>query len=175
MDSGIKAAVVTVSTRSSRGERADSSGPALRALVEKSGGVVSHYRVVPDRRDKIAEVLVDLCGSEADIVFTLGGTGLAPSDVTPDATADIIEYLVPGIAEAIRAESTARTKRAMLSRGIAGVRGSTLVINFPGSERAAAECFQVVAPVLDHAVELLRNTVIDCARPAESKQEKHGG
>ena len=109
------------------------------------------------------------------MVITLGGTGLAPSDVTPEATEAVLERRAPGIAEAIRAESLRHTSNAMLSRGTAGVRAGTLVVNFPGSERAARECYRIIQPVLDHAVSLLRGRVGDCGRPGGADREGQDG
>jgi molybdopterin adenylyltransferase len=161
----VRVAVLTASTRSSRGEREDLSGPAMCDLVRGAGGTVSVYELLPDDRDAIASALRRICdGGEADIVFTLGGTGLAPSDVTPEATSAVIERTVPGISEVIRARSMEKTRTAMLSRGVAGVRNGTLIINMPGSVAAVRECFEIVRPVLDHAVELMRGRVKDCGR-----------
>jgi molybdopterin adenylyltransferase len=168
MEAEIRVAVLTISTRSSRGEREDKSGPAICALVEKDLGVLSCYKVLPDRADEIAEELRRICDrGEADVVFTLGGTGLAPSDVTPEATAQVIEREVPGISETIRARSMEKTERAMLSRGNAGVCRRTLIINMPGSEKAVRESFAIVRPVINHAVELIRGEVKDCGRTNE--------
>jgi len=165
MEEGIKVAVLTISTRSSRGEREDTSGPAVCELVKKNLGIVSCYKVLPDDKTAIASELLRICDKgEADIIFTLGGTGLAPSDVTPEATQGVIEKHVPGISETIRAQSLRKTRTAMLSRGITGVRKDTLIINMPGSERAVRESFAIVRPVLDHAVELIRGRVKDCGR-----------
>ena len=165
MEEKIKAAVLTVSTRSSAGEREDTSGPALSGLVEKERWDVVHYGIVPDNKEVIASELKKICDEiSADVVFTLGGTGLAPSDVTPEATQMVIEQSVPGISEAIRMKSLKKTNRAMLSRGISGVRGKTLIINMPGSEKAVRESFEIVQPVIGHAVELIRGRVKDCGR-----------
>ena len=165
MEEKIKAAVLTVSTRSSAGEREDTSGPALSGLVEKERWDVVHYGIVPDNKEAIASELKKICDEiSADVVFTLGGTGLAPSDVTPEATQMVIEQSVPGISEAIRMKSLKKTNRAMLSRGISGVRGKTLIINMPGSEKAVRESFEIVQPVIGHAVELIRGRVKDCGR-----------
>lgn len=121
--------------------------------------------MLPDERNQIAATLMKLCDdNEADVVFTSGGTGFTPRDVTPEATMDVVERLVPGIPEAIRAHSMRITNRAMLSRGTAGLRGRTLIINLPGSPKAVRECMEVILPVLSHAVETLRGVSGDCAR-----------
>jgi molybdenum cofactor synthesis domain-containing protein len=164
----MKCAVITVSTRSAAGTREDTSGPALCSLIDERLGETVLYTVVSDDVQAIREVLIRAAEEVgADVAFTLGGTGLAPSDLTPEATESVIERKVPGIAETIRAESLAKTDRAMLSRGVSGVRKRTLIINFPGSERAVRESFEIVFPVLAHAVELLHGEVRDCARPVE--------
>jgi molybdopterin adenylyltransferase len=165
MEEEMRAAVLTISTRSSRGEREDRSGPTMCDLIKGAGGSVSAYELLPDEKEAIASSLRRICDSgEADVVFTLGGTGLAPSDVTPEATAEVIERTVPGVSEVIRARSMEKTQTAMLSRGVAGVRKGTLIINMPGSVAAVRECFQIVQPVLCHAVELMRGKVKDCGR-----------
>ena len=154
----MRAAVVTVSDRSFRGERPDLSGPTLKALVEERGGHVVETVVVPDDPGVIAQVLIGLCDvTRADVVFTTGGTGLSPRDTTPEATHEVVTRRLPGMEEAIRQESLKKTPYAMLSRGIVGVRRGTLILNFPGSPKAVKECFAVVQPVLAHAVKLLRD------------------
>jgi molybdopterin adenylyltransferase len=150
-----RAAVLTVSDRSAAGEREDASGPRLAGLLEDSGWVVSERRVVPDDTTAIAAALADLAGSGVALVLTTGGTGLAPRDVTPDATRSVADREVPGIAEALRAAGLGETPHAMLSRATAAVRGRTLIVNLPGSPRGAESGFRTLAPVLDHAVALL--------------------
>ncbi len=168
MEERIRAAVLTISTRSSAGEREDTSGPAIRGLAEREQWEVVYYNVVPDKKDVIASELAKICDEgAADVVFTLGGTGLAPSDVTPEATEMVIEQPVPGISETIRMNSLKKTNRAMLSRGVSGVRGNTLIINMPGSENAVKESFEIVQPVIGHAVELIKGKVKDCGRTDE--------
>lgn len=145
-----------LTTSDTRTPAEDTAGAALRALCEERGWEVVVYRLCADDRDCIAEILTGMADIEAcDVVLTAGGTGIGPRDVTPEATLDVCERAVPGIAEAIRAESLAITKRAMLSRGTAGVHGKTLVVNFPGSEKAAREAFAIVADQLEHAVEMM--------------------
>lgn len=152
--------ILTISDRSSRGERADLSGPALADFVRARGWLASLLDVVPDDRPQIAATLTAWCArGDLDILLTTGGTGFAPRDVTPEATRDVIERDAPGIAEAIRAESLKITPHAMLSRGLAGIRGKTIIINLPGSPKGAVESLQVVADVLEHAVQLLQEDV----------------
>ncbi|MCZ2289008.1 MAG: MogA/MoaB family molybdenum cofactor biosynthesis protein, partial [Anaerolineales bacterium] len=149
--------ILTVSDRAARGERADLSGPALADFVRARGWNVSRADVVPDDRVQIASTLTDWCvRGDLDILLTAGGTGFAPRDVTPEATGDVIEREAPGLAEAIRAESLKVTPHAMLSRGRAGIRGRTLIINLPGSPKGAVESLLAVAEALEHAVQLLR-------------------
>ena len=139
-----------------RTEVDDTAGAALRALCEERGWKLVAYRICPDERALIAEAIAHLADHDgADVVFTCGGTGFSVRDVTPEATADVCDRLAPGIAEAIRAQSFAITRRAMLSRAIAALRGRTLVINLPGSEKAARESFGFVADQLEHAVEMM--------------------
>jgi molybdopterin adenylyltransferase len=153
----VRVAILTVSDRSARGERPDVSGPALREAVEKRGWQVAQTAIVPDEREAIRALVRRWCDEDiADVVLTTGGTGFAPRDVTPEATREVIEREAPGLAEAMRAASLAVTPHGMLSRGVAGIRRATLVINLPGSPRAAVESLQVVTPVLEHALDLLR-------------------
>jgi molybdopterin adenylyltransferase len=149
----VKAAVLTVSDGVDMGERQDASGDLLDELLRGEGFEVLR-RVVPDERDAIAEAIEELAG-EARLVLTTGGTGLGPRDVTPEATATVLERLAPGIAEAIRADSVAKTPHGLLSRGIAGVRGGTLVVNLPGSTGGCRDGFAVLQPALGHALQLL--------------------
>lgn len=150
----MRAAILTVSDRCHRGLREDETGPALAELLKSDGVEVVAADLLPDEQEQIAQWLTATAPA-ADVLFTCGGTGLGPRDVTPEATRDVIRYEAPGLAEAIRAEGLRHTPRAMLSRGVAGVIGATLVINLSGSPRAVREQYPVVAPVLAHAVELL--------------------
>ena len=153
----IKFAIVTVSDRSSRGERPDTSGPLLADAVRTKGWAVAKTAIIPDDLEKIKETLSQLSDSETvDVVLTTGGTGFAPRDVTPEATLAVVDRLAPGIPENMRAESLKQTPHAMLSRMTAGIRGQTLIINLPGSPKGALENFQVVSPILEHAVQLLK-------------------
>ena len=162
----IRYAVVTVSDRSSAGAREDLSGPALGQIVDDALTALRvDYRVVPDEQDRIAETLCELCDLQViDVIFTTGGTGLAPRDVTPEATEEVIDRIIPGMAEAMRAEGLRHTPHAMLSRAICGQRGSTLIINLSGSPKAVTEQLQVLLPTLPHAVAVVSGVPQDCAR-----------
>jgi len=148
-----RAAVLTVSDRGSRGEAEDASGDALEELLRADGYDVVR-RIVPDEASEIAAAIEDLSGS-AQIVLTTGGTGLAPRDVTPEATKTVLQREAPGIAEALRADSIAKTPHGLLSRGVAGVVGRTLVVNLPGSTGGCRDGYAVLQPALGHAVSLL--------------------
>ena len=149
--------ILTVSDRSSRGERADLSGPVLADFIRARGWIVSLVEIVPDSRDVISPKLAEWCAcGNLDVILTTGGTGFAPRDVTPEATRDVIEREAPGLAEVMRAESLKITPHAMLSRAVTGIRGQTLIINLPGSPKGAVESLKAVAGVLEHASQLLR-------------------
>jgi len=155
----IRAGILTVSDAGSRGEREDTSGAAIRELLVGIGGEVARYEVVPDERDQIAATLGAWCDAsdvDLNLILTTGGTGLAARDITPEATLDIAERLAPGIAEAMRVEGMRHTPKAMLSRAVAAIRGRTLIINLPGSEKGVRESLGAVLDVLPHAVELLQ-------------------
>ncbi|MFL5964689.1 MAG: MogA/MoaB family molybdenum cofactor biosynthesis protein [Gaiellaceae bacterium] len=149
----MKAAVLTVSDRVSRGEADDGSGDLLEELLRHDGYDVER-RVVPDEADEIAAGIEDLAGRAA-VVLTTGGTGLAPRDVTPEATRSVLQREAPGIAEALRADSIAKTPHGLLSRGAAGVLGHTLVVNLPGSAGGCRDGYAVLRPALSHALSLL--------------------
>jgi molybdopterin adenylyltransferase len=151
----VRAGVITVSTRGANGTRVDESGPALTDGLLAAGHAVVSTALVPDDLAKIANAILDATRAGANVVLTSGGTGLSPNDVTPEATRRVIDREVPGIAEALRARSLAKTPHGMLSRGVAGAVGPALVVNLPGSPRAVRESLEVLLPVLPHAVELL--------------------
>jgi molybdenum cofactor synthesis domain-containing protein len=148
--------VVTVSDRTFEGRMQDESGPAISDLLEGAGFGVERYEVVADDRQAIIEVLMAVVGDGIDLVVTTGGTGLGPRDLTPQATAALVDYEVPGLAELMRSAGRSKTPMAALSRAIAGVRGRTLILNLPGSTRGATESLEAVLPVLPHALQLLR-------------------
>ena len=151
-----KAAVLTVSDKCSRGEREDTSGPALCEMLEGAGFEIAWTGVVPDEKEQIGEALIR-CADELHIplVITTGGTGFSQRDITPEATLAVVERLTPGIPEAMRWASLQVTPRGCLSRGVAGLRGKTLIVNVPGSKKAAAENLAAVLDALGHAVEML--------------------
>ena len=158
----MRAAVLTVSDGVAHGERDDRSGDVLDELLAADGYDVAR-RTVPDERDAIAEAIADLA-EDAALVLTTGGTGLGPRDVTPEATAEVLDREAPGIAEAIRADSIAKTPHGLLSRGVAGVVGRTLVVNLPGSPGGCRDGFDVLKPALKHALQLLAD------EPTEHRQ-----
>lgn len=158
----MKIGILCASDRCSRGECEDRSGPAVAECVAALADETA-YRLVPDDRQAIEEALVALADDfGADVIFTTGGTGFAPRDVTPEATRAVLDKEAPGISEAIRAASMAVTPRAMLSRAVSGIRGSTLIVNLPGSPKAVRESIAVTLPVLEHAVELLGGSTQNC-------------
>jgi len=157
--------VLTISDKGSRGERKDESGPEVTRLLRTASVDVSAYEVIPDEQNVIKEKLIEFADDkQLDIIVTTGGTGVSPRDVTPDATYDVIEKELPGIAEAMRSESLSKTPHAMISRAVAGIRGKTLIINLPGSPKGARENLAVVLPALKHAIEKIKGDESDCAQ-----------
>ncbi|HLL77509.1 MAG TPA: MogA/MoaB family molybdenum cofactor biosynthesis protein [Pyrinomonadaceae bacterium] len=153
MADGIRAVVITVSDRCARGERKDESGLSLIQLLQEAGATVVTAVILPDDLEPLKEKLRYYAGREGvNLVVTTGGTGLGPRDNTPEATRSVIEREAPGLAEAMRSETLKQTPAAMLSRGVCGVLSGALVVNLPGSPRAVRECFDVIRPVLAHAV-----------------------
>ncbi|MGI8554315.1 MAG: MogA/MoaB family molybdenum cofactor biosynthesis protein [Dehalococcoidia bacterium] len=158
----IRLGILTLSDKGARGEREDRSGAAIRELLTPLGAAVAQYAILPDEREQIAAALRQWADSgELDLILTTGGTGLAPRDVTPEATRDVIERQAPGLEEAMRQEGLRHTPLAALSRAVAGVRGGTLIVNLPGSERAVRESLAALLPILPHAIETLRGRVGD--------------
>ena len=160
----VRVAILTVSDKGSTGERVDLSGPALSEALQGKATVMIQ-EIVPDDFEQIKNKLIEYAEQGLDLVFTTGGTGFAPRDNTPEATMAVVERPAPGIVEAIRANSLKITPFAMLSRAMAGIRGKTLIINFPGSPKAAVECLEVFLPVMNHAVDTLRGDAYECAQP----------
>jgi molybdopterin adenylyltransferase len=153
----LRFSILTISDRSSRGERPDASGPALAELIQLQGWRVVRQEIVPDEMNAIQETLKAWADSdEVNVILTTGGTGFAPRDVTPEATHAVVERLTPGLDEAMRAASLKVTPHAMLSRAVSGIRKRTLIITLPGSPKGATENLQVVLPALEHAVKLLQ-------------------
>ena len=158
----IKVAVLTLSDKGSKGERKDTSGPAIEKIVKKIDGKVVASEILPDEKALIKKKLISLC-KKSDLVLTTGGTGVSPRDVTPDATREVIKYEIPGIAEAMRLKGLKKTPFAMISRAIAGVRGKTLIINLPGSPQAVKENFSAVLSIIPHTIEKIKGSTVDCA------------
>ncbi len=161
----IRAAVITLSDKGSRGERVDESGALITDFVKRMGGTVVSYEVIPDEADILKDRLISLSDDgSANLILTTGGTGLTPRDITPEATLAVAERDVPGFAEAMRQKSLEKTPHAMLSRAVSVMRKCTLIINLPGSPKAVAECLGVIAPALVHAVAKAGGDNAECAR-----------
>ena len=149
------ATVITVSDRASRGEYTDHSGPAVSDLLKEAGYAVNDIIIIPDKKNTIIDTLLGECERGTALIVTTGGTGFAPRDVTPEATLEVIERQAPGIAEYMRMRSAEITPRAILSRGVAGIRGRSLIVNLPGSPKGAAENLSFVLPHLEHGLDML--------------------
>lgn len=159
----ITAGILTISDRGWRGEREDRSGDEVQRLFLSLDAQVVRRDIVPDEKEVISQKLIEWADDLGiDLIITTGGTGLSRRDVTPEATLAVVERVVPGFAEAMRAESLRKTPMAMLSRAMAGIRGGSLIINLPGSPRAVRECLEVLIPVLPHALETLKGEVEEC-------------
>ncbi len=160
-----KVVILTISDRGSKGEREDSSGPMIKQMVKDLPGEVIHYEIIPDEKNQITESLRKSADQlKADLILTTGGTGLSPRDVTPDATLEVIEKEVPGFAEAMRAESLKKTPHAMISRAVVGIRGSSLIVNLPGSPKSVKENLSVILPALPHALSKLKGDPEECGQ-----------
>lgn len=158
----LNSAILTISDKGAQGQRQDKSGDVIREGMSRIASTVVKYDIIPDEKDVIASKLAEWAdGGGLDVILTTGGTGLAPRDVTPEATLAVIEKGVPGFAEAMRAKSLEKTPMAMLSRAVAGVRGQCLIINLPGSPKAVSECLEVILPAIAHAVEIIKGEVTE--------------
>lgn len=161
----IRLGILVASDKGHKGERTDESGKVIIDIFSQSGYEIVEYKIVPDEKEIISNNLcrqADILG--IDLILTSGGTGFSPRDITPEATLDVIQRQVPGIPEAMRQKSLEITPKAMLSRAVAGIRNRTLIINLPGSPKAVKECLEVILPVLQHAVEIMKGQTGECAR-----------
>jgi molybdenum cofactor synthesis domain-containing protein len=162
----MKAGILTISDKGARQEREDASGPAVSALLSEIGAIIEKYEIIPDEVEIIKAKLVEYTDVfHLDVVVTTGGTGVAPRDVTPDATRMVIDKEVPGMAEAMRMESLKKTPHAVISRAMAGIRGRTLIINLPGSPKAAQENLTAILKAIPHAVSKIQGDPSECATP----------
>jgi molybdenum cofactor synthesis domain-containing protein len=159
----IKVAILTLSDKGSKGERKDTSGPAIEKMIKKIDAEVVSYDILPDDKTMIKRKLISL-SKKADLILTTGGTGVSPRDVTPDATQEVIQREVSGMAEAMRSAGLKKTPYAMVSRAIAGIRGRTLIVNLPGSPRAVRENLSVILACIPHTVEKIKGSTEECAR-----------
>lgn len=158
--------ILTISDKGAAGKREDASGLLLHQLVDQLPGKVTVYQVVPDEIEEIQKQLISFCDRwKVDLVLTTGGTGVSPRDVTPEATREVVDRLVPGMGEVMRMEGYRRNPKAILSRGIAGIRKKTLIINLPGSPRAVRENFEILLPALPHAIEKMIGEEGECGAP----------
>ncbi len=160
-----KAGILTISDKGSRGEREDTSGPGIKELLKSARFDVAAYAIVPDRKEVISQKIIDWIDNQnIDLLVTTGGTGVSPSDVTPEATKEVIHREIPGISEVMRLESYKITPRSILSRGIAGIRSKSKIINLPGSKQAARENLAAVLEALGHALYKIKGGEEDCGR-----------
>ena len=161
--------ILTISDKGWRGQRYDESGKTIRERLSSLDSRIVKYEVVPDEKDVIASKLTEWADEgNVDVIITTGGTGLGPRDVTPEATLAVVDRVVPGLTEAMRAETFSKTPFAILSRAVAGIRGSCLIINLPCSPKAVRECLEVVLPVIPHAVEIIKGEVTEHKAVEES-------
>lgn len=161
----IKAAIITVSDKGARGQREDISGETIRFILEKIEAQVVEYKIVPDEIDLIRQAIIEAVDRiKVDLVLTTGGTGLAARDVTPEATEGVIEKTVPGISEIIRMESFKKTPKAILSRAIAGIRKTSLIINLPGSPKGVRESLNIILEALPHGIDILKGEASECGK-----------
>jgi molybdopterin adenylyltransferase len=161
----IEVGVLTISDKGARGEREDQSGKVIEEIVKKIEGEVKYYRIIPDEEEIIQDELVKAVDKlHLDLILTTGGTGLGKRDVTPEATLAVIEKEVPGISEIIRSESFKKTNRAILSRGVAGIRKKSLIINLPGSPKGVKESLEIILKALPHGIEIIKGEITECAR-----------
>jgi len=161
----MKCGILTVSDKGARGEREDRSGPAIREMIEAAGGEIARTMIVPDEPAEIRAALIAWSDEGLDLILTTGGTGFSPRDRTPEATKSVLEREAPGLPEAMRRAGADKTPTAMLSRAVAGIRGSTLIVNLPGSEKAARESLAAILPALPHGVDILKGVSAECGRP----------
>jgi molybdopterin adenylyltransferase len=161
----MKVGILTVSDKGARGEREDRSGPAIREMIEAAGGEVARAKIVPDDQAEIRAALIAWSDERLDLILTTGGTGFSPRDWTPEATKSVLERETPGLPEAMRRAGAEKTPTAMLSRAAAGIRGSTLIVNLPGSEKAVRESLAAILPALPHGVDILKGVSAECGRP----------
>lgn len=159
----ITSGIITLSDKGSKGEREDQSGSIIKEMLKNIGAEVKLYDILPDEKELIKDKLIEY-SSKVDLIITTGGTGLSPRDVTPEATIEVIDKQIHGITEAMLIEGLKKTRRAMLSRAVAGVRGSCLIINLPGSPKAVKENLEVILDVIPHAIEKIKGDPTECAR-----------
>ncbi len=165
LEDKMRVAIITASDAGAAGTREDLSGVEIRRILEAAGYTVTAQLLLPDEREELAQAMKAIADDgRAELILTTGGTGLSPRDVTPEATQDVAERMVPGIAEAMRAYSMQFTPRAMLSRAVSAIRGQTLIINLPGSPKAVRECLEYLLPTLEHGLEILTGQANNCAR-----------
>lgn len=163
------AAVITVSDKGAAGEREDKSGAVVTGILENAGLDIYSRHIIPDEKDNLVKLLGELCDQGVNLIVTTGGTGLSARDITPEATLAVIDREIPGMAEAMRAESMKVTPHAMISRAVCGLRGTTIIVNLPGSPKGAKECLDVVVPALNHAMDMACGDASECAQLREGQ------